>query len=266
MQSMQRSKSHHWVPQFYMKRWTNLQGRLVSFHRSHDRNLVRQPKPKHIACEDLLYTAFSSEGNHLFGEEEVFKTVDQDGADALDYLLGDDWENTPDDLAQKFNRFIYLLAARHPLVRNQFLESEGSIFAGAREDLSIRDLHASATLEDIRKEYQSPRDRAALLINLLAEFDQTYKELFDNTRRVFVNTRDSAFLVTSDHPFTSAPSIADEKALHYFPLSPQRGIVFTKDNMKLALFRRLKFSEAVSLPEFTDLVVCWRLCPLDISN
>jgi len=72
-----------------MKSWTNDKGRLLSFFRGPDRGLVREPIPKNIACEDFLYTVFVADGNHIFGEETTYKRIDQDGADALAYVLGD---------------------------------------------------------------------------------------------------------------------------------------------------------------------------------
>ena len=170
---MQRSKSHHWVPQFYMSRWTNEDGRLVPF-RGTDRNLVRGPKPKSVACEDLLYTVFVSDGNHIYGEESIFKSVDQDGAAALEVVLGEDWRNTPDDVAEKLYRFIYLLAARHPTVRDNFLKSESEVFQKIREDVEALGLDASNFFDELPNTYATPRDRATLLMNVLGAFRQVH--------------------------------------------------------------------------------------------
>ena len=63
---------------------------------------------------------------------------------------------------------------------------------------------------------------------------------------MFVETRDHAILLTSDHPFTSAPSIGASGALHYFPFSPQRGVVFCRDKAKVEFLKKLGFNGAVS--------------------
>lgn len=184
---MQHSKSHHWVPQFYLKRWTNESGRLVSFSRETGRNLVRKPNPKNVACEDLLYTVFVSDGNHIYGEDSIFKSVDQDGAVAIEAALSDDWKKMPNELAEKLYQFIYLLSVRHPTVRDNFLKTENDIFRRIRDDLEAfgLDAYAFKFFRDLEEILATTRDRATLLTIFLAAFGRfTSKALFHGGSRI----------------------------------------------------------------------------------
>ncbi len=246
---MQHSKSHHWVPQFYLRHWTDGDGRLVSFVHDSDRNFTGNPTPRFVVCEDHLYTVFTSDENHIYGEESIFKTVDQDGAVALDAALGPDWKNLSPELTEKLFRFIYLLAARHPSVRDGFIRNESTIFAGVRADLEAAGMHeyAARFFGELPKYFETTRDRATLSMLLIAAFDRfAYKKIFFDSPRIFLETKDRAVLLTSDHPFTSAPTIGDEAAIHYFPLSPQRGLLLSRDENKLKFIQGLGFDALVS--------------------
>jgi hypothetical protein len=47
---------HHYIPRFYLKRWTNANGRLCEFSRPYDKVKARMTSPKGTGYIPNLYT------------------------------------------------------------------------------------------------------------------------------------------------------------------------------------------------------------------
>jgi hypothetical protein len=244
---MQRSKDHHWVPQFYLKRWADKHGKLVSFHRQQGRNLVRRPHPKSILCEEHLYTVFCTTGEHIYGEDTLLKGVDQDGTDALDFLTTGSHRRVPPDITRKLLRFMFWLAARHPSILKQFVRDLDSIESDVRERCGDPD-YARSFFEDFRSRYASPKDRATflMLLTAAASFMPAYKTLFDGLPIAVHDTSSFGQLLTSDRPLVSAPKFGDPGALYVLPISPTRVVLMCSDFKKLDFIRRLPDNRFVS--------------------
>ena len=84
-------QEHHYLPQFYQRRWVGSDGKLTVFSRPHDIVVAKRRSPRATGKEPGLYAvpiAPLTEQNAL--EDRFWRTLDQWGADALAALERDD--------------------------------------------------------------------------------------------------------------------------------------------------------------------------------
>jgi Protein of unknown function (DUF4238) len=108
-------QDHHYIPAFYLRRWTDDDGRLYGFCRPHKKLIGKQYTPERIGFETDLYT-FPEAGPTGEGylENEFLRILDQGASDALRHI-----ETTlckPEDkrIVSAWSRFVMALMVRHP--------------------------------------------------------------------------------------------------------------------------------------------------------
>lgn len=107
---------HHYIPAFYLKRWTSLNRKLVEYSRPEYKLISKYTTPENTGFERRLYEmrGFSSELAQQV-EEKFFKPVDTKASEALALLeqLGHTAEWT-DETRSAWSRFIVSLLLRCP--------------------------------------------------------------------------------------------------------------------------------------------------------
>ncbi len=110
-------RKHHFVPQFFLKRWGSDDGLLWRFQRAKGRNA--KPKQKHYAAilyEGHLYTVRGREPGDVFlAEGEVCQEIDTAAAPALEELLATKNISSENRWGALY-RFMYTLQVRNPRV------------------------------------------------------------------------------------------------------------------------------------------------------
>jgi hypothetical protein len=76
---------HHFIPQFYLRQWAGLDGRLFWYHRPHKCVVVSPRHPAAIGFKDYLYT-INSKSNPQIIEKEFFSNLDNDAAPVLEKM------------------------------------------------------------------------------------------------------------------------------------------------------------------------------------
>lgn len=114
---------HHYVPQFLLRRWTNVSGKLRTYAIRENRLTVRDLGPKYTGFENGLYAimagVFGLHEDHL--ERRLFSPIDNKAARALDKIAQRLVLTEDDHIAWTF--FLSSLRVRQPDVL-QFLRTE----------------------------------------------------------------------------------------------------------------------------------------------
>jgi len=109
------SRKHHYIPQFYLKRWMNATGRVCEFSRPYTLVVPRMIHPDGTGYESDLYTVKNapSEQSH-FMEDYFFRTVDQLASDASEIILRGQFPHLDHDKKSAWSRFVMSLIHRNP--------------------------------------------------------------------------------------------------------------------------------------------------------
>lgn len=111
-----KQQRHHYIPQFYLKKWAGPDGRICEFCRRY-KGIVkpRMTHPAGTGYVDNLYTlsGVPPEAAQLL-ETQFFKVTDQLASDALNILLHGRISEMSADIRSGWSRFVLSLIHRHP--------------------------------------------------------------------------------------------------------------------------------------------------------
>ncbi len=111
---MQEPRDHHFIPVFYLKRWTSNHGKLVEYSRPYRSLVIKHVGPKATGFQRELYSfpELTDENRHIL-ESRFFHNTDQLASDALDRLYSGNTKWTP-ELRSAWSRFVLNFRVRHP--------------------------------------------------------------------------------------------------------------------------------------------------------
>jgi Protein of unknown function (DUF4238) len=108
-------QDHHYIPAFYLRRWTDNDGDLYGFYRPHKKLVGRPYRPERIGFETDLY-AFPEAGltgqSHL--EDKFLRFLDQEASNALTLIETTLCEPLGERVRSAWSRFLMSLIVRHP--------------------------------------------------------------------------------------------------------------------------------------------------------
>ncbi len=113
----QQSIDHHYVPQFYLKRWASPTGQVVEYSRPHRELVVRLKTPKATGFQKHLYTVVGlSTDKQSVLEDVILRQIDQIASDALEFMIGNTTgeKDMPPKLRNGWSRFLMSLMHRGP--------------------------------------------------------------------------------------------------------------------------------------------------------
>ena len=113
----QQSIDHHYIPTFYLRRWTGTDRRICEFSRPYREVKPQRKGPKAAGFIPHLYTVSGMEpGLRSVLEDIVFKRTDQHANDALAFMLAnsDGTAEMPPKLRNGWSRFLMSLMHRGP--------------------------------------------------------------------------------------------------------------------------------------------------------
>jgi hypothetical protein len=234
------AQDHHYIPAFYLRRWTDDGGRLYGFCRPHKKLIGKQYTPERIGFETDLYT-FPEAGptGESYLEDQFLRILDQGASDALRHI-----ETTlckPEDarLRSGWSRFLMSLILRHPEGVQRLTDVARQFEREVEEDFKANyDQHRlpsdPPTFEEYRKGMKSgPVYEAQTAIMLL-------QRLMDNPQLgSFLNG-----LVWKVVPLASAYTLLTSDR----PLVMTNGLVKPGDHLALAIGPRKLFI-AANTPE-----------------
>lgn len=113
----QQSLKHHYIPCFYLRRWTAADGMVCEFSRPHKIVRPKRTPPEATGFQIGLYTVTGVEpASQSVIEDDFFRRADQKATDALAFMLAnhDGSADMPSTLRSGWSRFILSLQHRNP--------------------------------------------------------------------------------------------------------------------------------------------------------
>lgn len=106
--------NHHYLPQFYLQRWANEEGRVQCMTVKHGKFMVNSHPPKSICCEEGLYALSGQTDRGIdYFEEHHLKQVDDKAAKVVSHILTRGISSLTAEQRKQFAQFLISLLWRH---------------------------------------------------------------------------------------------------------------------------------------------------------
>ncbi len=236
---------HHYIPQFYTRRWTGEDGLLEIFEKEGAMINIRRGSPKSTGYQSKLYAMEGFEGEEAAAfEKKFFEPADTKAARALQFMEKGKHVYSR-ELRSAWSRFLMSLLLRCP-------EDMAVMRAEWDKFLAETDPKLEAYYSSIREEgdpatmaeFIESRDEASAQQRM---FD-TYRTLIDNSRigNILNNLQWSVFdlsdsqhrLLSSDRPLIRG-NLGEENGLWSLPISPTLLFMGAKDSRRLNAMLKL---------------------------
>lgn len=227
------NQQQHYLPQFYQRRWTGNDGRLVVFERPRDIVVARRRFPRETGKERGIYAvpmAPDDAANLL--EDQFWRLIDQWGADALAVLEADAAAVVPNLERERLAVFLLSLTFRDPssLARinrsaREHYDTGFSGFAAGYEE--FRRPNEPATFAEFMATFDRPgmSELGAATLRSLATNREILDKLLAMDWQVVTVGAPPVRLLTSDRPVIRHRGLAHDDGLLMLPLGPDRFLV-----------------------------------------
>lgn len=247
MTQKQVARRHHYIPQFYLKRWTSA-GKLVEYSKPYGNKVgVNRRVTKQVGWVDRLYTlkGVPEEYAAIF-EHQFLSPVDNAAADVLTKMernvLG---FNAAERVA--WAQFVLSLVLRHPenvaSIQERYSESLLVVDRDAEKRWSkVRrpsdpNTFAEAMKEEMERNPDDISRRGLKLMFEMMENEKIGSHLFGmKWGSIYLPTHIPA-LLTSDRPVHWFGALQDENCHIMMPVGPKR-IFWAANNIRMASFIR----------------------------
>jgi Protein of unknown function (DUF4238) len=225
---------HHYIPVFYLKRWTGPDGRLCEYSRPYKETKAKRKHPAATAYVEGLYTVSGLPLERTqFVEKQFMQMVDGGAAEALTAMLKrtepasdeePDWIRTI-----HWARFVYALSQRTP---ERIVVLQQSIDKG---DWAVGPSTQKASETESKMHVQKLVAPAPFLLPSLINSEPAIRAITDEMTWFTYHTGDAKHsLLTSDRPVIMTKTLEERNAHLAIPISPT-AIFFavrSKDTMK----------------------------------
>jgi Protein of unknown function (DUF4238) len=244
---MNEPRRHHYIPQFYLRRWCSQDGRLAYYAWEKSRaspktDLVcRRVDPRDIAAEKNLYALARTADKQAF-EKYVNGEVDDAGARALQEIVAGRVEELTSEDRAAWARFFVALPVRNP-------EAVADIKQSSSSNLLKRVRATMAETEDFEKlwdgvlkndeEIAFLHENYGLFVIEELCLNPQYHEIFTKMHWWTMDLSSSDYaLLTSDRPYCNFRPASHPQTLIYVPVSPSLAFFASPDPAKPAQLER----------------------------
>jgi hypothetical protein len=253
---------HHYLPIFYLSRWTGNDGLLCRFSRPYGPEVKwKRISPKGTGFEPGLYAMSGRPAEKAHVMETMFMSpLDSMAANALELLEAGlpelEWTSGP---RSSWSRFLITQMLRTPEDIAQLKSSSTQSWSKEAPELekkyaALRKEGDPATLADYLAQ-QSPAHADELALGLARRLMNHDKigASFNNMHWYVVEIPDGCEpLLTSDRPVWMTDSLADEDAFMMMPIGPRKLFTATvRPDTQLRLRRRDKKELAAGVNQIT---------------
>ena len=236
---------HHYLPVFYLTKWTGEDGRLVRYHRPYDKALVSRLTPEHTGFEDGLYSlaGVSAQSRQMI-ETDFFSPVDNDAAPVMERLITQGASKLDNEQRSFWTRFVMSLELRSPQsvaevksiadrnLRRAFERLDGEMYLATKKE-GDPDSPYDYALQQAPERLANTHK--AFLPGLI-DHEVIGQHIINMHWEVMDLAGAAHTLLTADRPYTSSHGLGNPACLLAVPLSPTRLFVAAND---VAQFRRL---------------------------
>lgn len=257
----QQSIDHHFVPQFYLKRWAGADGRVCEFARPHRELIASSKTPKTTGYQKHLYTVpgLPPEKQSVL-EDVVLKQIDQIGSDALDFMLGNPTgeKDMPNKLRCGWSRFLMSLMHRSPQKLAALKAGYSDFFKQYLLDLESwldRDQPYHENFEGAAATFKEDMAEVgwARLFEMATDYPQTGAMLNQMHWSIATIGNPEHHLLTSDHPLVKTDGIKHPEGYVITPVGPTQ--VFIAVNSAEMAGRIAKTDPRYLVPKLNDTMV-----------
>ncbi len=235
---------HHYLPIFYLSRWTGEDGRLCRFSRPYGERVVsKRVSPKGTAFEEHLYSMRTPDGPPSADMELRFMSrLDSEAAQALQMLEEglpeSKWERAP---RSAWSRFVWSQQIRTPSEIEQLKSSVKEAWSGATPGL--QEAYSRERPDDAPEsvdEYLAnldpyTEDRFALAIARRSMDHSGIGQIINNMHWTVLNFEGCGIpLFTSDRPVWMTETLVEANAFILMPIGPTKLFVAAIDAETLA--------------------------------
>lgn len=236
---------HHYLPQFYLKRWCNLLHKVVCYALKNATVTEDEISPEYTGYEKDLYAKVDvPEDKKHDIEINCFKEIDANAAMAFDIILNSGIDALNHTQRYDFGRFIISLLVRHAtIVENTKRQSNTVLDDLFNRSTPIEQIIYKERVELLRKNFaietvaaMSSVANSPLNKYGIPNFDEANETLLKMTWWLENFSKRNYTLLTSDHPVSISPlnkpsivnhsrikdSFLDPSYLLSIPLSPTR--------------------------------------------
>jgi hypothetical protein len=226
-----RQVKHHYLPEFYLKRWTAPDGLLWQFSRPQVDLVANRRAPAQTGFVYGLYELPGTSPEQVEAIERGFmQLVDSKGATAMALLEQQDPRFQHDaSLRSAWTRFVMSLLMRTPESISAFREGYAKEWAR----VSKRGGHDPESIE---------REALGLAIALMTHGG--VEGLLDKMIWTVLTPTIGQFM-TSDRPVYMTETLSEDDAFYFIPLSPQRALLATRERSTLLKFAQADLSQRV---------------------
>jgi len=237
-------RRHHYIPEFYQRKWTGDDERVERYERINGVVHCRRVPPSEAAFEKDLYRhprATMDEWDAQALELKVFSKIDDAAAKALDAMIADRAALRDNDVRRNWTLFLRTMLMRTPYQMAGTLASFERIWRHTGTELeeryaAIREPNMPATLTEYL-EQQNPNEAKENAFRMYAESisdDKTTRHIRNIPWRIFDCSEADYGLLVSDHPVVLVPLERDDGHIA-MALSPTKYLVAaSNDRMRAA--------------------------------
>jgi hypothetical protein len=230
MGSPARQVKHHYLPEFYLKRWAAPDGLLWQFSRPQTALVANRRAPAQTGFLPGLYELPGASPEEAQAIERGFmQLVDSKAAEAMVLLEQRDRRMQEDaSLRSAWTRFVMSLLMRTPEAIATFKRGYAEEWARISKRSRDRD--------------SVERDALKLAIDLMVHPDVA--GLLDRMYWAVLTPPAGQFM-TSDRPVYMTETLSEDDAFYFIPLNPRQALLATREESTLRKFAQVELSQRV---------------------
>jgi hypothetical protein len=239
---MSNPNKHHYLPVFYLNRWTGSDLRLVRFYRPYQRVVASRLTPEYTGFEEGLYSldGFQDDEREII-ETEFFSPVDNEAAIILEELIAHGASRLTGAQRSSWIRFIMSLQLRGPhslmeieAVLSQSMEEVFERQSGAHSHANSAPRHSRSSYEHAReKSPEEFKNAYKRLLPQLIDHEKIGQRIINMLWYVFDFSAAPFTLLTADRPLATSHGLLDARCILSVPLSPTHLFVAVNEVQQL---------------------------------
>lgn len=247
-------RRHHFIPEFYQRKWAGHDGQVERYERINGVILPRRVFPKSAGFKKDLYRHPRSEMNEWDAqalEWAVFKKIDDAGAQALEAMLNDHSALQDNQVRESWAVFLRAMLLRTPYQMTGVLASLETIWRNTDVSEKYASMRTPVMPETATQYLEQMNPNAAkesafrMFVDAVGA-DRTTRHLMAMPWRIFDCSSAKHNLLLSDHPVVLVPLATDDGHVA-MSLSPTKFLIAAANDRTKAIADALSPNLAAKL-------------------
>ena len=260
---MSELEKHHYLPVFYLARWSRPDGKVMRYYRPH-KDVVASPiSPKHTGFERGLYQldGYSPEKKNLIEKEFMAATVDDPAAQAMTILIARDNSKLTPERRYNWTRFVLSLVVRNPeklqeISRDAAKGLSKTLSVEPEQYASLRSEGDPPTLSEGVEQYAPAviSNYGKQILPGIITHRNSNNEIAQMRWWTVSITNGFPDLLTGDRPVFMSHGLMDERCVIALPMSPK--FVFFATRSQVTFERLMSRGVKAVIKSINESIVC----------